>query len=285
MKNKIKKMIKKRSFIIISIISYIILIVCIIISIKNAKIENLSNINSNISSVLNNQIENEIVESNIIDNNIEIDKTYSNSSINKVYNNNSKVISSSKPLNISVAKNNMASSNQNNVNSSSNTNIITETEYITLPSINQLVILENKIFNLLNKERERVGINKLTNNNTIRNGARIRALESGKYKHKRPDGRSYHTVFNEVNYGVNKRFSSGENIATFSKSTFKPTEEQLDKLANMIFNSWINSPSHYKNMIDSRFTEVGIGFKAKIEKKDNIDMIFIEAVQLFSTGI
>ncbi len=246
-----------------------------------------SNISSiyNVSSILDNQIENQTVESNIIDNNIETDKAYSSSNINKVYSSNSKIISSSKPLNISVAKNNISSSKQNNVNYSSNTNIITETEYITLPSINQLVLLENKIFNLLNKEREKVGINKLTNNDTIRNGARIRALESGKYKHKRPDGRSYHTVFNEVSYGVNKRFSSGENIATFSKSTFKPTEEQIDKVANMIFNSWINSPSHYKNMIDSRFKEVGIGFKAKIEKKDNVDMIFIEAVQLFSTGI
>ena len=74
----------------------------------------------------------------------------------------------------------------------------------------------------------------------------IRALElaySDSFSHERPDGRNCFSVLNDLGIGSMAR---AENIS--ESYSAKSTAE-----------AWKNSSSHYKNMINPRFTKVGIG--------------------------
>jgi len=46
----------------------------------------------------------------------------------------------------------------------------------------------------------------------------------------------------------------GENIAWYSDSSLSPAAA-----ARFFNDGWVNSPGHYANMTNSRYTEVGIG--------------------------
>lgn len=181
-------------------------------------------------------------------------------------------------------KDNPSITNPTDNNKSSDTTI--ESEFIKLPSPKQISLLELEIFNLVNQEREKLGEKNLIKNPLIKQAAKIRSKETGINKHNRPDGQNYHTIFNQVGYKMNHNFSSGENIATFSKTSFQPTDTEMLRVAKMIFDSWTKSPSHYKNIFDKRFKGTGIGVYVKIAKnKQGKESILIEAVQLFSTEI
>ena len=50
-------------------------------------------------------------------------------------------------------------------------------------------------------------------------------------------------------------WSPAENIAWHSLSSMSP-----DTAAATLHDMWVNSPGHYRNMLDPRWTRVGIGF-------------------------
>lgn len=105
---------------------------------------------------------------------------------------------------------------------------------------------QNEILDLVNKERAKVGSAPLTINCTLNRMAAERAIESSDhFSHTRPNGEEFYTIFDE--YDVDYSYC-GENLAA-GNSTAKDTVDQ-----------WINSPSHYQNMIDPEYTQIGIGY-------------------------
>ena len=101
--------------------------------------------------------------------------------------------------------------------------------------------------NLLNQLRMKKGIPPLkwNENSALQSAAQLRAKEIAKnFSHTRPDGASCFTVFKQ--YGLRYSYC-GENIAY---GTYLSPEGAMEL--------WINSPGHYKNMINSDFREVGL---------------------------
>ena len=113
-------------------------------------------------------------------------------------------------------------------------------------SVQQLTSIEDEVLDLVNKERAKVGVAPLKLNETLNSMASVRAAESVEnFSHTRLDGQSCFTIFNDFNMNYSH---CGENLAA-GNSTAAATVKQ-----------WVNSSGHYANMINSNFTEVGIGY-------------------------
>ncbi|GHU44957.1 hypothetical protein FACS1894111_12940 [Clostridia bacterium] len=99
---------------------------------------------------------------------------------------------------------------------------------------------------LVNKERAANGLSPLTVDTNIESASAVRAEEISRlFDHKRPDGRSCFTALDEA--GV--RYSgAGENIAAGQR-----TPEAVMK-------SWMDSPGHRANILNSNFTRIGVGY-------------------------
>ena len=100
---------------------------------------------------------------------------------------------------------------------------------------------------LLNDLRQSKGLRPLAwnPNSALQSAAQLRAQEIEEYfSHTRPDGSSCFTVLKQfgLTYG-----HCGENIAY---GTYLSAEGATEL--------WINSPGHYKNMINPDFREVGL---------------------------
>lgn len=103
----------------------------------------------------------------------------------------------------------------------------------------------------VNEYRESAGVEPLKLDDNLSQVATIRALElawSGDAEdisHTRPNGTSWSTVYKEMNYNYK---SAGENIAAGQRTV------------ESVSTAWKNSPGHYKNMVNSKFTKVGFGY-------------------------
>ena len=100
---------------------------------------------------------------------------------------------------------------------------------------------------LLNELRQSHGLQPLNwnPNSALQSAAQLRAQEIEEYfSHTRPDGSNCFTVLKQ--YGLSYR-TCGENIAY---GTNLSAEGATDL--------WINSPGHYKNMVNPDFREVGL---------------------------
>ena len=113
--------------------------------------------------------------------------------------------------------------------------------------------VQAKIFNLLNQLRKEKNVQQVTKNKQLKKAADIRAKESAEtFSHTRPNGKDAFTVFDEK--GLDYPYQmAGENLAM---GTYYMKEEEM---AEFLFNGWVDSPGHYKNMVQKDFSEVGIG--------------------------
>lgn len=103
-----------------------------------------------------------------------------------------------------------------------------------------------QVLDLVNKERAKVGAAPLGSNAKLNKLADIRAKELvSNLSHTRPDGRSCFTVFEDN--GITSFSKYGENVAA---GQMTPA---------VVMNSWMNSPSHRDNILDTEFDLVGIG--------------------------
>lgn len=102
------------------------------------------------------------------------------------------------------------------------------------------------VLNLVNKEREKVGLFALEWGETCAAGAQTRAEESViLYEHKRPDGSSWDSVCQPMRGGV-----AGENLAAGNTAVSPETVVQ----------TWMNSDSHRANILSDKFTKMAVGF-------------------------
>ena len=122
---------------------------------------------------------------------------------------------------------------------------------------NFLSDIESEVLALQNQERARLGIPALQYDPELQNAARIRSRElcqAGVFAHTRPDGRQWNTVLIEdVPYDY---LSAGENLAIVESSD---PNIDLPEDPDFWVDGWINSPSHYKNMIRAEYNRAGVG--------------------------
>lgn len=107
-----------------------------------------------------------------------------------------------------------------------------------------------EVLALLNAERKAQGLGELTLDPTLCQATTIRSTEAheqtgdfGDWAHKRPDGRNWSTVLDEVG---DKSTYHAENVARGYGS------------GEILYNAWFNSEGHRYNMLIPEFTKVGI---------------------------
>lgn len=99
---------------------------------------------------------------------------------------------------------------------------------------------------LVNAERKKAGLSEVTLDEKVEAAALVRAKETERsFSHTRPNGSSFSTALKEQ--GVSYR-GSGENIAWGQK-----TPEDVMK-------AWMNSEGHRANILNARFTKIGVGY-------------------------
>lgn len=109
--------------------------------------------------------------------------------------------------------------------------------------------MKQNIVDRTNALRKENGIAALTTSDKLMQAAQVRADEmaaSGAYSHTRPDGRKYTTV-TDCKY-------VGENIQLIGEWQIPNTS-----LPTAAVDGWQNSAAHLKNMLNTRYGEIGIG--------------------------
>ncbi len=109
----------------------------------------------------------------------------------------------------------------------------------------QTAAYTKRVVELVNVERAKAGLKELTLDKTIEAAATVRAKEIEKsFSHTRPDGSGFSTALKEqgVTYS-----GAGENIAWGQTSP------------EAVVNAWMNSEGHRANILNSKFTKIGVG--------------------------
>lgn len=111
----------------------------------------------------------------------------------------------------------------------------------------------NSVLNLTNEYRSEVGLNNLKLDKNLCIAASVRALEmsyTGKLSHIRPDGAKCFVVLKDL--GINYT-NAGENIG----------DGYID--AESVCQAWKESEGHYKNIVSSKYSKIGIGVAKSLE--------------------
>lgn len=128
-------------------------------------------------------------------------------------------------------------------------------------------VLPAVVVDLTNEERVQNHATPLQRNAVLDAAAKLKAQDMAKneyFAHFSPDGVSPWHWFDEAGYVY---AHAGENLAIH----FTDSEEVVE--------AWMNSPAHRKNIVDSKFTEIGVG-TAK-GTYEGYDTVYV--VQLFGT--
>lgn len=107
-------------------------------------------------------------------------------------------------------------------------------------------VVSDDIISLLNNQRVDEGLSVLEEDPLLEEAARLKAedmLENNYFAHNSPQGKSPWSFIKEAGYTYNV---AGENLAI----GFLDSSE--------VYEAWNNSPLHKRNLLDSRFEEVGI---------------------------
>ena len=127
--------------------------------------------------------------------------------------------------------------------------------------------MKQDIVDRTNALRREKGVAALTVNDKLMQAAQVRADEmaaSGVYSHTRPDGRKYTTV-TDCKY-------IGENIHLIGEWQIRDSS-----LPSFAVEAWKNSAAHLKNMLNTRYHEIGVG----VSKGTVMDEPYWYCVQLF----
>jgi len=109
------------------------------------------------------------------------------------------------------------------------------------------LIQDALVFNLANESRTNANVPELRVSPILNEAAQLKAqhmLDTGYFAHNSPDGITPWYWFNQVGYGYSH---AGENLAIdFSDS-------------QNVHQAWMNSPTHAKNILANKYSEIGIG--------------------------
>lgn len=108
---------------------------------------------------------------------------------------------------------------------------------------------EYEVLSLVNQERVRNGLDKLTWGDTCADAAETRALEITElYSHTRPDGRPWSTACSSPDDGA--RYVEGENLVVGNSAVSPETTVA----------AWMNSEAHRANILNPEYTKLSVGF-------------------------
>ena len=130
-------------------------------------------------------------------------------------------------------------------------------------------IIESVLVNKTNINREVADIHPLTVNTTLEKAADLKAKDmasKGYFAHTSPDGKSPWYWLQKTGYSFT---SAGENLAV----------NFID--SNDVMNAWMNSPTHRANILNRKYTEIGIGMARGMYK--GREAIFV--VQFFGKPV
>ena len=108
---------------------------------------------------------------------------------------------------------------------------------------------EYEVLSLVNQERVRNGLSKLSWGDTCSDAAETRAVELvSLYSHTRPDGASWDTACDSPNDGGT--YVEGENLVVGSSAVSPETAVA----------AWMNSEDHRANILNPSYTKLAVGF-------------------------
>ncbi len=109
---------------------------------------------------------------------------------------------------------------------------------------NKLTYIQ-QVVKLVNMERAKYNLSPVTMDESVREAAQVRAVEiQNSFSHTRPNGKHFTTALKEAGASYS---GAGENIAWGQKS---PEE---------VVTGWMNSEGHRANILNSKFTNIGVG--------------------------
>lgn len=119
---------------------------------------------------------------------------------------------------------------------------------------NETLSYAEQILKLVNKERAKVGLHALKLDTQVSSAASVRAKEiQTSFSHTRPDGRKFSSVLTDN--GI--RFTAaGENIAWGQTSP------------EQVMEAWMNSDGHRANILNAKFTKLGVGHLKNISGRN-----------------
>lgn len=128
---------------------------------------------------------------------------------------------------------------------------------------NDIKALEEEVIRLVNVERSRAGISTLTENEELRNIARLKSqdfVDNNYFSHNSP---TYGSPFEMLDrFNVNYT-AAAENIASGQRSALE------------VMNTWMNSPGHKANILNTSFNQIGVGIARDSKGKLYWTQIFI----------
>ena len=108
---------------------------------------------------------------------------------------------------------------------------------------------EYEVLSLVNQERVRNGLSKLTWGDSCEDAAETRAVELVQlYSHTRPDGRPWSTACDTPDN--NARYLEGENLVVGSSAVSPETAVA----------AWMNSEAHRANILNPDYTKLSVGY-------------------------
>lgn len=129
-----------------------------------------------------------------------------------------------------------------------NPNMIYPGQKVNIPNLATTKSIENQVIQLTNQERAKNGIKALTPNWELSRVARYKAVDmrdKNYFSHTSP---TYGDPFTMMkNFGIAYR-AAAENIAAGQTS---PQE---------VVRAWMNSPGHRANILNSTYTQIGVGY-------------------------
>ena len=134
-------------------------------------------------------------------------------------------------------------------------------------------ITKIELTNLLNQTRQDLGLAPLVENEALNNAAMLKAQDmvaKGYFAHQSPDGVNPWSWF--AKSGYNYRYA-GENLAIgFIDS-------------KIVYDAWLNSPSHKANLLDSHYTEVGTAIVSGFGDNDTTVVVQLFGSPMVKTAV
>lgn len=128
-----------------------------------------------------------------------------------------------------------------------NPNLIYVGQKIYVPTTPEITAIEKEVARLVNVERAKAGLPALSYNWQLARVARIKSEDmrnNNYFSHTSPTYGSPFTMMK--NFGITYT-AAGENIAMGQKT------------ATQVMNSWMNSPGHRSNILNAKYTQIGVG--------------------------
>lgn len=110
---------------------------------------------------------------------------------------------------------------------------------------------QKQVIDLVNKERAAAGLSALAENNDLNNVATLKSEDMVKLNYFSHTSPTYGSPFDMMKQFNIRYTAAGENIAYGQSS---PEE---------VMNGWMNSPGHRANILNTNFTQIGVGIAQK----------------------